>query len=107
MELMCVDTGREADPDEVTQCMDTCVGSTGALHLDRSGNDHRSALGKHPLDRPVSFVSLPTVKIGSVISDHQTISVRLIHQFARLQSSAIWTVLRAAPLSTWSPTTQN
>ena len=78
----------------------------GDERVDESAGDAVVALGRRdeqPLHGRQPRLHLPPVQLGTVVGDGEPVGAR---RGQRISSSAIWMPLSAAPLRSWSPTTQ-
>lgn len=82
--------------------MDPGIGPAGPDGLDGLAQDPARGLQQETLPSRQAGLVLPAVQVRAVIGEDETEGTRR----QRISSSAIWIPFRAAPLRSWSPTTQ-
>lgn len=94
--------GREAR--DLAKRVDTGVGAARSRQLDRPAQDATAGITHEPLHRGTIRLHLPTREVRAVVGESQAQSGQGRPQ--RIKSSAICMPFSAAPLRSWSPTTQ-
>jgi hypothetical protein len=80
--------------------VDARVGAAGAREADAVTRERTQRLEEHALHGRLVALDLPSAVRGAVVREVEP------EDAIYSRSSAIWTALVAAPLRSWSPTTQ-